>query len=321
LASLEAMGPPPHGLQPRDGHSASALLRRLGVEEADLAEIVAELPSDSRDETIWWLLERAVHGVLLDIDDPHAIRRMPALPMHLGPVARLFWIYAFLAAVEPIRQWHADHGVPDQVSWDTLADLGRQIRLFRQRTGRAGLDNQWWLSLHFRGALFALGRLQFNPFRLCTGPAGPLFWYDGAVLQTMAPEFQRGAPALGVHIPQAGPLTVAACDAAFSQAGTFFATHFPEDATNIAVCTSWLLDEQLADYLPADSNIVSFQRRFSLVPGSRQADSAPFQFVFGKSHEAAGQIEPRTSLERTLIAHLASGGHWHLRTGWLKLGP
>jgi GNAT-like C-terminal domain len=40
----------------------------------------------------------------------------------------------------------------------------------------------------------------------------------------------------------------------------------------VAICTSWLLDDQLAAYLKPDSNIIRFQRRFSLLPDSSDGD-------------------------------------------------
>jgi hypothetical protein len=227
-------------------------------------------------------------------------------------------VYVFLAAVEEIRGWHAAQGVPDQVSWDTLADLGRHMRLYR-RTGHVGLDVPWWIGLHFRGALFELGRLQFNPYRLRMGEAGPLFWYDAAQSEALGDGFRRGDRVLGVHIPEAGPLDPAACDASFQAARHFFAEHLPAYASRVATCTSWLLDDQLLEYLPPESNIVRFQRRFELVPGARDADGSIVHFVFGRDPSALDQVVPRTTLERAIVHHLRQGRHWRLRTGWLQL--
>ena len=40
---------------------------------------------------------------------------------------------------------HRERGVPDDVSWATLADLGQQLVVHRKRRGTTGLDLQWWL--------------------------------------------------------------------------------------------------------------------------------------------------------------------------------
>jgi hypothetical protein len=317
LASLDALGAPPGGLPLPRGAHAEQLLRQLGLEPPDLAEVMAHLPTP--EEPLWWLLERAGHGVLLDVGRPDTQRPTPALPAELGTRGRLFWVFAYLAATPAIRAWHQQRGVADDISWATLADLGRHVALYRRRTGQTGLDTHWWLRLHWSGALFALGRLQFNPFRLCSGPAGPQFWYPAPEVARMGAAFAPGAPVLGVHIPDSGPLWPAQCDASFGAAVTFFAAHFPEHAAPLAVCTSWLLDDQLCEYLSPESNIIRFQRRFELVPGVHESDASAFHFVFGMTPAAAAQRAPRTTLERALLDHVAAGRHWNTRTGWLAL--
>jgi hypothetical protein len=311
------------------GEAAEALLREIGVDEPDLGVILAELPhaprsaaergSASGNQALWWLLERGYHAVLRDIGQPGAITRWPSLPAHLGLAGRCFWIWVYLAAVPALRCWHQQRGVDDEVSRRTIADLGRHIRLHRLRTGRVGFDEQFWFSLHFRGELFELGRLQFNPYPLTTGPEGPLFWYDAAAIASLGDGFRPGDPALGVHIPESGPLTPAACDASFDAATEFFARVFPAQTYRVATCTSWLMDDQLLDYLDADSNIVRFQRRFDLVPGASDNDAAPFKFVFHRQLADLDQIEPRTRLEHAILNHLAAGKHWRTRTGAVRL--
>jgi hypothetical protein len=316
LAHLDALGPVPDVVA-LSLDQTEAELRRLGFAADDARDVIDTHGAIHADPSLRWLFDRAVHGMRLEVGLLDGSRRTPTLPAALGAPGRLFWVHVYLAALPAIREWHAARGVTETISEDTLSDFGRHVALYRRRTGLPGLDTQWWLSLHFRDALFALGRLQFNPFSLCTGPAGPLFWYPEAP----NPALRCGQPALGVHIPESGPLTPSAVDAALGQAYHFFRETFPAQASNVAVCTSWLLDEQLADYLAADSNIVRFQRRFTLLPGSKEADASPFHFVFGTSPAAAPTLQPRTTLERALLGHLADGKHWALRTGWLQLGP
>ena len=150
-------------------------------------------------------------------------------------------------------------------------------------------------------SVFGRWRISFDP------PAAGL---DGS--------FRRGDPALGVHIPGGGGLTPEACDASFAQARLFYERHFSREQYRIAECGSWLLDEQLAEYLPADSNIVRFQRRFTLVAGeSWPADDEIVAFVFGRPRPASLDSLPRrTTLERAIVQHLREGRHWYSRLGW-----
>src|SRR5205823_8458084 len=129
----------------------------------------------------------------------------------------------------------------------------------------------------------------------------------------------RGDRVLGAHVPESGSLDPSAVDASLQMASTFFDAHLPEHASRIVTCTSWLLDDQLLNYLPETSNIVRFQRRFTLLPGALDSDNSTLQFVFGRVPTALSELQPRTTLERALVEHIADGGHWRNRTGWLRL--
>jgi hypothetical protein len=85
------------------------------------------------------------------------------------------------------------------------------------------------------------------------------------------------------------------------------------------VCTSWLLDEQLTEYLPASSNIIQFQRRFHLVPGGLASDTTVLEAVRAGRPSGSGVMAPRTRLDNAVVTHLRTGNHWKIRTGWLEL--
>jgi hypothetical protein len=112
-----------------------------------------------------------------------------------------------------------------------------------------------------------------------------------------------------------------ACDESFAQASEFFPRHFPGEDYRTAVCYSWLLDEQLAEYLPAESNIIRFQRRFRPAYTPREDDSVIKQFVFGDRAANVDECPRRTALERAVVDHIKAGRHWHNGSGWLELRP
>ena len=87
----------------------------------------------------------------------------------------------------------------------------------------------------------------------------------------------------------------------------------------VGTCTSWLLDPQLAEYLPAGSNIVRFQRRFQLVPRVRIDNESIVSYLRGSSGASSDPAPRETALQRAVASHLAAGKDWHLRTGWLDL--
>jgi len=171
--------------------------------------------------------------------------------------------------------------------------------------GDGGLRTSGWLTLHFRGSIYQLGRLQFNRMQVRAAH--------------VAEAFREGDGALGIHIPESGPLTVEACDDSFAQAQPFFSRHFPETPTRVGICTSWLLDPQLADYLGPESNVRRFQRRFRLVGEGFDGDADVLRFVFHRIAPNIDELPQRTTLERAIVAHLRAGKHWRSRTGWLEL--
>jgi hypothetical protein len=237
---------------------------------------------------------------------------MEALPGR-GPAGHWLPLLVFAAVRPHTLAYHRAHAVPAEVSRRTLADTGRHVAVHRRRHGAAGLADVRWLARHFRGVIYQLGRLQYERTRL-GGKTGRAAAAAGLRLGP-------GDPALGVHVPDfSGPLDPEACDASVALAREFFPRHFPGESYTIATCHSWLLDPQLAAYLPAGSNIVRFQRRFRpAYPAGDPDDRTTIGFVFGDPGLAPGALPGRTALERAVRDHLASGGHWRGGNGWFAL--
>jgi len=61
---------------------------------------------------------------------------------------------------------------------------------------------------------------------------------------------RKGDTILGVHIPASGALDFDQCGESFRRALAFFPRYFPEWDLHAFACTSWMLDPQLALYLP-----------------------------------------------------------------------
>lgn len=301
-----------------------AVLLDLAVPHEDIDALVALRPSRQRSPAIWWLLERCVQalvGELGVISRPVGPEWFPRLPERLGELSRYFYVFVFVAALPRARAYHRARGVPDEVSRLTLADLGRNMAVHRRRRGVGGLAEPYWLRLHFRGLLYQLGRLQFERARL----GGR----TGRGIATAGMPYTTGDPALAVHVPACyGPLTPEVCNASFARARAFFARHFPDERYAVAICHSWLLDEQLAEYLP-EGNIVRFQRRFR---HAYRPEPSPFpsilRFVFGlddrpdgiaPTQEELGALPRRTALERAVVDHLKAGRCWRGGAGWVLL--
>ncbi|BCL79933.1 DUF5596 domain-containing protein [Ktedonobacteria bacterium brp13] len=317
LEELESIGPLSPPVRLPGMHDVGDLLARLGVSPADAVEIIDAWPIPDQAPEMWWLLQRCHQQLVVQMGKPYQPLRWQPLPPHLGAFGRLFYVYVFLSTLPAVRQWHQEHGIADDVSWVTLADLGEHIAIHRRLFGTAGLDSPRWLTLHFRGGLYRLGRLQFEQSRL---PAQWPLYNDSINNAVPEPRPNPGAPALAVHIPESGgPLEPDACSESFALARDFFARHFPEEQYHFGCCGSWLLDPQLADYLPHTSNIVRFQRRFHLVSDSTNGDQDVMRFVFRRTAPSLDELPQRTMLERAVVEHLQAGKHWQFCSGWFAL--
>ncbi|MGW5667432.1 acyltransferase domain-containing protein [Micromonospora sp. NPDC003776] len=288
-----------------------ALLHRLGIAEADRREMIAARPSAERHPALWWLLTRCRAQLVRRMGEPGPLPPWPQLPEDLGPSARYLYPWTFVAALPAVRRYHRSRGVPSDLSWQILSALGTQMAYHRALYGQGGLHTDNWLTVHYRGAIYALGRLHIERQRI---------WFDvGAADETANDLPRRGEPSLGLHIP-AGTLDPAAVDEALVMARDFFPRHFPDEPCRFATCVSWLLDEQLTEYLPAESNILRFQRRFRLLPSPGTDDSATMvQFVFNRPISELDRLPRDTTLQRAVVDHIRSGRVWTFRTGWFPL--
>ena len=240
---------------------------------------------------------------------------LPALP-EVSPdtvdPSGYFGVLVALLTVPFARAYHREHGVDEVTSWRTFVDIGRNIAVYRNRHGRPGFDDLAWLSLHLTGLLYDLGRLQVNRARL-----GRTFT---RLMQDHGLEAEQGEPCLAVHIPRySGPMDTAACDRSLARAAEFFPRHFPEESPRYLVCSSWLLDPVLAERLPERSNIVAFQRRFTVARCDEPDDEATMIFVFEDPARALSAYPRSSSLQRAVLEHLEAGGHWHGGRGWRAL--
>ncbi|MFD6434901.1 acyltransferase domain-containing protein [Streptomyces venezuelae] len=299
-----------------DADALPEVLLDLAVPHEDINPLVALRGRLWADPEARWLLDRCTDAVVRDMGKVvgSQLPVPPVLPEAWGELGRCFFVYVYVAALEHVRAYHRGRGIPDDVSRRTLADLGRHLAVHRRARGSRGLLVPDWLGLHFRGELYQLGRLQFQ--RAVLGER------MGGATSAAGHRAGPGGLCLNVHITDfRGALTPEACDRSMSLAREFFARHFPEERFETAVCHSWLLDPQLRTYLPDDSNIVRFQRRFRPAAGYGQepSDGDPVAFVFGDRDLPVAELPRRTRVERAVGDHLRAGGHWYTGHGWFPL--
>lgn len=290
-----------------DDALALELFNKLAIPRGAWAEIMSSRPDREEHATIYWLMCRAFTDLLDNMGTGDDYEGWPPVPDNGGVRLRHVYIWALVAAVPFVRRFHAGRGIPDDASWRALSTLGVAVKGSASIFGRSGiLFGLWVPPLAFRGVHYPLGRLSFD--------------IGGA------PETRGQSVDLFVHVPAGDRLNPAACDQSFADALAFMHNHFPERAVSRFKCRSWLLDPQLAEYLPATSNILSFQRRFELAANTVAdvADHELLEYVFNLSHTGKigdtvlDKLPQNSQLQRAYVQHLRSGRHWHARSGWIE---
>lgn len=271
------------GFRPDDAADARGVAARLADDPAVVAR-VAELADGLRRMVGELAVEPGTPGVFTaaDLDHPAGRGVLPLL--------------ALLVTADDVRAYHRSRGVDDATSWATLADLGRQVWVNRLTYAAFGLHTARWMETAWSGALYQLGRLQFNLNRVGLEP-------------------HRGALVLSTHIPQAGPLLPEEVDASLARAEEFFAAHFADFAPQWFHCESWLLDPELAAALPG-SNIAAFQARWELFGEPQPGTEDAVFFTFRRRGPVtAADLTTNSRLEALVADHVRSGEPMHLRHG------
>jgi len=134
--------------------------------------------------------------------------------------------------------------------------------------------------------------------RLCPEPV-TLRGYE-KVLQT-------GDDVLSVHIPAGGRMSPELVDDALQQAEEFFARYYPEKHFKAYVCSSWLLNTDMEEFLSPEANITKFRNRFRVVMTTPNGYSL-YWHVFGiEQFLPLEQMQPANAFQKTLLDRVKAG--------------
>ncbi len=271
------------GLRPQDRADLEAVLAQVRTSPAALATVdrlavplrltMGRFPGEP-DRDLWPGYDAAA--------DPYGV----------GVLALL----ALVVTAPDLVDYHRSRGVPEEVSAQTLTELGQQAWVHRLTYGNFGAHTYDWLTVTWSGSLYWLGRLQFNLQRMATG------WV------------------CSTHIPRSGPLDPTAVDESLARAADFFPQHFPDRPVTDFWCSSWLLDPMLADGLDPASNMARFQRRWHLYGDPMPGDEDALFFTFARRGKVDLDALPQqTSLQRLVVQRLRAGEHWSSPAGLIPM--
>lgn len=125
---------------------------------------------------------------------------------------------------------------------------------------------------------------------------------------TWKPALKKGDAVLSLHIPNKGALSKEACEESYRRAQAVFKACYPEFEFKAFHCHSWMLDPQLQRFLPNHSNILAFQRQFTVYAGQTEGQDV-FNFVFKLKFNEYQDMPEDTSLQRALKQHYLAGNY------------
>ena len=119
-----------------------------------------------------------------------------------------------------------------------------------------------------------------------------------------------GDPVINIHIPCGTPLKPNACRESIREALQFFPKYFPDwpiAHAKALLCVSWLLYPDFQKILAPTSNIVGFQKFFHPFPVPKAGDQQFYERIFMPWNREITRDKLKTSLQRALFDHIASG--------------
>lgn len=123
------------------------------------------------------------------------------------------------------------------------------------------------------------------------------------------PFLKRDDPIVSVHIPSGNKLSPELCEQSYAKMLTILKDYYPDYKYKIFACEhSWLMEPNLADFLSENSNILTFQRKYTLYQNDATG-KAVYDFLFFEPHSTPIEKLPEdTTLRRTIKKHYLSGG-------------
>lgn len=201
---------------------------------------------------------------------------------------RLRFLYYFSRMACDTYECYAERKIGDKIFWDTFYDLTLWCENCFEDFKEYGINEYRWFFRHIQGTILRLGRLEFEEAELDARASG---WDDHR---------QNTIPVLNIHIPQGAKLENLSVKVSLEQAFDRWGTKVPY------VCDSWLLDPELAEILPANSNIIKFQKLFHIIRTDYETREAERR-IFHCIYDRAADYPEHTLLQRKAKKHLLEG--------------
>ncbi len=191
-------------------------------------------------------------------------------------------------------------GIDEKVYYDTMDDLRCKLLECIECEEVPGTFVAGWFNGFFRMERFSYGRFEYE---ICT------FDTDKEFVMQCGKVVHPGDVYVNFHIPSSGvPLTDEVRYNSYKEAYKRVKQLFP-DGKVLFGCGSWLLYPRYKEFLPADLNILKFQKDFEIVRFEEKERFGDGWRIFGKDSDLPfEQLPQNTRMRKAFAQWLISGG-------------
>ncbi len=199
-----------------------------------------------------------------------------------------------LLAAQKTYAKYQEKNISEQIYVDTMKCFTRFIGECKVKTGREDFDRAWWTYRQLSGVILRIGELEYELRE------------------------ENATRKVDIHIPSDAKFTPEMVDESLGQAQAFLEKYYPKYVGCDFVCESWLLSPKLKEVLSAESNIIRFQNRFTIVKEDENAEDI-FEWVFQTSPECgSSRLKENTTLQKKIKQLLLRGEKVGIAWGVLK---
>ncbi len=264
------------------------------------------------------------------------------------PVKELFTVAIYARAVYLTTE--KKYEIPDE-RFDAVYQALRFIKQNKTRRGTWFLNDSslFWAYSYTFPRMFQLGRLVFEmrPFDQgyevyeteegivhlkkdtisvegdtvygCNLTADGLDVMDKKAYKGAKCIIKTGDMTLGIHLPGNDKLADEAVQASFDCWEKFHKKYFPDRKFKAFICSSWLLDTGLAQFVSETSNILKFQKRFT-IPLRTENYFAIFDSIFNvPTRGSYDELVPTNRFQTVVLEHVKSGGKMYSGQGYILI--
>ncbi|NLZ67741.1 MAG: DUF5596 domain-containing protein [Spirochaetales bacterium] len=224
----------------------------------------------------------------------------------------LYPLYLFASAFDITKSYYPS----DEILKATLADIAIWLENYKIQFNKLGFDRSSWIAHHICGAIYRLGRLQYEkgtwPFEvtLSEDEKGNIYIGEKSNCKVLV---KKDSPVLRVHIPQGESLSDSLVEASLQRAKAMYSKE------RLVTCDSWLLDPQLELIASPSSNIVKFMRRFTkfVIPPEEEPQIFERVFGFGYTKEDVLKAKANNALQLNIQSCVKQGITFHDIGGYI----